>query len=394
MSYVSRNRLHISQTISWYYSKIGSSTRWPLVLLLLLLTVIAGGCQSTPVTSFASQSAGTQLPKPNIPFPAHNVYAAETLMPNHISQFRQDDLVRGVYDAWKNSYLLPVPAREGTLQMYRVSAGKKQTHKTYSEGQGYGMLLVVYMAGYELKAQDIFDGLWFFAKKHPSRIDKRFMSYQVPASRNRRDSAFDGDCDMALALLLANSQWGSSGQINYREEALSLTRALMERAIGKDSKLPMLGDWVKPNGKRYNQYSHRSSDIMPAHFKVFYEATGDKQWLEVVHRCNILIEHMQTSNSPKTGLLPDFMVGSFGIHTNYKPAGSRYLESKYDGQYFYNAARVPWRLGFDALLNNDAISLAQVKRIAEWAVKKSGDRPLKMGPGYRLNGSDTRISPT
>jgi hypothetical protein len=80
------------------------------------------------------------------------------------------------------------------------------------------------------------------------------------------------------------------------------------------------------------------------------------------------------------------MVGSSGKHNKYKPAGSRYLESKYDGRYFYNAARVPWRLGFDALLNNDAASRAQVKRIADWAVKKSGNRPLKIGPGYRLNG--------
>jgi endo-1,4-beta-D-glucanase Y len=386
MTYVSRKRLLISQTVTCYFAKIGPSTRRALVFsVLLLLAVVAGGWLPTPVT-FASPSIGTQSSNPNIPFPAHSIYAAETLIPNHISQFRQDDLVRGAYDAWKNSYLLPVPAKEGTLQMYRVSAGKKRKNKTYSEGQGYGMILAVYMAGYEPKAQVIFDGLWLFAKNHPRRIDKRFMAYQVPVSKNRRDSSFDGDCDMALAMLLANSQWGSSGRINYLEEALSLIRALMEMAIGKDSKLPMLGDWVKSNGKRYNQYSHRSSDIMPAHFKAFYKATGDKQWQEVVHRSKILIEHMQTSYSPDTGLLPDFMVGSSGMHTNYKPAVSRYLESKYDGQYFYNAARVPWRLSFDALLNNDAVSLVQVKRIAEWAVKKSGGRPLNIRPGYRLNG--------
>jgi endo-1,4-beta-D-glucanase Y len=356
-----------------------------LVTFFLLFISVATFCQPTSVT-VASTPSGKYYTKPQIPYPAHKRYIQGTLRPNHISQQEQDYLVGAAYDNWKKNYLLPVSDSEEASQMYRVAAGKRKQGRTYSEGQGFGMILTVYMAGYDSKAQDFFDGLWRYAKKHPSRIDKRLMAYQVPVRKNRRDSAFDGDCDMALALFLADSQWGSRGYINYQKEAITLTQALMENVVGSDSKLPLLGDWVQPNGKRYNQYSLRSSDIMPAHFKLFYKMTKNPKWLEVAERGQVLIEHMQTRYSPETGLLPDFIIRSTGMEPSYRPASSNFLESKYDEHYYYNAARVPWRLSFDALLYNDPVSIEQVSKIARWIVKESEGKPTNIGPGYSLNG--------
>ena len=353
--------------------------------VLVLFVIVVSTCGPAPII-LASDSSTPSQPKPQIPFPAQKLVLQGTSLPNHQNQNRQNDLVRKTYDDWKGNYLIPVKNDVGTTLMYRVSAGKSKRNKTYSEGQGYGMLLTVYMAGYDPQAQKIFDGLWLYAKMNPSRNDSRFMAYQVPISKNRRSSAFDGDCDMALALILADTQWKSSGTFNYRNEGLTLIKALLGKIIGNESNLPMLGDWVPPKGVRYNEYTHRSSDIMPAHFKIFHRVTGDPRWLEVIKRCQALVEHMQTTHSPETGLLPDFIVGSKGHPPEYRPASSRFLESIYDGDYYYNAARVPWRLGLDALLHGDPVSLIQLKRIANWAVTMSEGDPSRIGPGYKLNG--------
>jgi hypothetical protein len=63
------------------------------------------------------------------------------------------------------------------------------------------------------------------------------------------------------------------------------------------------------------------------------------------------------------------------------------LENTTDGQYNYNAGRDPWRLGTDALLNNDPVSLAQTRRISEWAVTATGGNPQNIQAGYDLDGT-------
>ena len=41
------------------------------------------------------------------------------------------------------------------------------------------------------------------------------MGWEVPPDEpGGTDSAFDGDCDIAYALLLADAQWGSAGAID------------------------------------------------------------------------------------------------------------------------------------------------------------------------------------
>ncbi len=67
-----------------------------------------------------------------------------------------------------------------------------------SEGQGFGMIIVAMMAGYEAKAREIFDGLFLYCKDYPSSINARNMAWKVNAdgSRGGDNSAFDGDADI------------------------------------------------------------------------------------------------------------------------------------------------------------------------------------------------------
>lgn len=332
----------------------------------------------------AKEAADPAATAPRLPYPARVHYPSDLSVPDHISPRQQDLLIIDVYERWKTNYLSIETDQETGQKNHRITAGKKKRALTFSEGQGYGMMLTAYMAGHDPEAQIIFDGLYRFSRQNPSRNEQRFMAYQVPVKDSRRTSAFDGDADIAFALLLANEQWGSGGAIDYLQEARELIDTLSRRVVGRDSRLPLLGDWVTQEGKKYNQHSVRSSDIMPGHFKVFKEVTGDPVWEIVTQRSQTLIDLLQINFSPESGLVPDFIVRS--AEGTPEPAPPRFLESVYDGSFYYNAARVPWRLAEAALVLDDPTSYIQLQKMAKWILHVSSGDPTKIGPGFYLDG--------
>ena len=248
------------------------------------------------------------------------------------------------------------------------------------------MIIVAVMAGYDPDARAIFDGLWRFVQAHPSEVDPRLMDWKVPESEYGNDSAFDGDADIAFGLLLADAQWGSTGAINYKAEADRMMAAIMESTIGSDSRLPLLGDWVGDGDETYNQYTPRSSDFMLVNFRAFAAASGDETWNEVVSNSQKVMSDLQANYSLKTGLMPDFIVLTNEGHAP-EPAPAEFLEADSDGAYSYNAGRVPWRVGSDALLYADAVSIAIVPKISLWAESASGGDPHTIKAGYDLEGN-------
>ena len=318
---------------------------------------------------------------PQHPFPQHVTYAPGTIWPNHRAQAQLDNDARTFYNYWKDKYLDEVP---GNPTRYRILSNPK---RTVSEGQGYGMIIIAIMAGHDPNAQAMFDGLWYFARDHPSNIDTRLMAWEIPEDAGGESSAFDGDADIAYGLLLAHAQWGSDGAVNYQAEARTVITAILESTIGPDSYLPTLGDWVNSNGSTYNQYTPRSSDFMPAHFRAYGRATGDTTWNDVVTATQGVVSHLQTHHSPNTGLLPDFIQPVSVTHHTPRPADPHFLEGAHDGHYYYNAGRDPWRMATDALLNNDPTSMTQTQRIADWIASATGGNPADIKAGYHLDGA-------
>ena len=321
------------------------------------------------------------------PFPQHVLYAAGTIRPSHRTQSQQDDDVRSYYEDWKRNYLLEAGALPDGRKLYRVSIGKTNPARTVSEGQGYGMIIVAVMAGHDPEAQTLFDGLWNFSRQYPSMIDSRLMGFQVPVIGNNSNSAFDGDCDIAYALLLADAQWGSGGAVRYKDEALTVIAGILASTIGPNSRLPMLGDWVRSSDAPYSEYTPRSSDFMPGHFRSFGKATGDPVWTEVVNATQNVITSLQTHFSALTGLLPDFIVPRSPGDKTPTPAPPGFLEGPNDGNYYYNAGRDPWRLGTDALLNGDPLSMVQTRKITRWARTAADGNPAQIRGGYGLDGT-------
>jgi endoglucanase len=361
--------------------------------LLFLLFFLLGACAPAstdtpePVTVTPTISTPTEESAAAIsrPFPQHVTYAPNSILPNHRTQEELDNDVRAFYDYWKSEYLIEDGSSADGYPLYRVAFGKSEEAKktTVSEGQGYGMLIVPLMAGYDPDAQIIFDGLWAFARAHPSEIDSRLMDWNVPQPEGN-GSAFDGDADIAFGLLLADAQWGSAGRVNYKAEAEKMIGGILESTIGPESHLPTLGDWVDANGEEYNQYMPRSSDFMLVNFRAYGKATNDPVWDDVVLQNQNVITSIQTNYSPETGLLPDFIVIK---EQTPQPALADFLEGTTDGAYNYNAGRDPWRVGLDALIYNDTTSRSIVQKISHWIQTSAGNDPANIRAGYELDGT-------
>ena len=361
-----------------------------LIVLSIVLTMLACNIPSrmiTPTTE-SIQISTTQMAtlEPTsepiaYPFPQHVTYASNSILPSHRTQEQLDNDMRAFYDQWKSEYLIEAGTGTNGIMMVRVAFGKDEPNysTTVSEGQGYGMMIVPMMAGYDPDAQSIFDGLWAFARAHPSEIDPRLMDWNVPNPEGNA-SAFDGDADIAYGLLLADAQWGSDGRVNYKAEAVIMIRGILESTIGSESHLPMLGDWVNVGEPQYNQYTPRSSDFMLANFRAFGKATNEPVWDDVVLQSQNIMMGIQNSYSNETGLLPDFIV-------NGEPAPSNFLENTTDGSYNYNAGRDPWRVGMDALLHDDATSRAIVQKISRWIETSTNGDPNNIRAGYELDGT-------
>jgi hypothetical protein len=322
-------------------------------------------------------SGSPTTPPPARPFPQHTAYAGAAILPSGTAETR-DRAVTDAYDAWKETWLV---GEDGGR--CRVLLDFSRGAETVSEGQGYGMVIVATLAGHDPHAKGIFDGLWAFAQDHPSEIDGRLMDWSVPpdgsAEPGDDDSAFDGDADIAYALLLADAQWGG-----YRADAEVVLAGLVESALGPDSALPLLGDWVDPDGARYDQWTVRTSDFMPDHFRAFAAVTGDARWTDAV---DAVLDADEALADPSTGLLPDFAVPVSDTDHHLVPAPPDLLEGEWDGAYSYNAGRDPWRLGLDALLHDEPRSRELAVRISQWAEADTGGHPRALAPGYALDGT-------
>ena len=341
----------------------------------------------TVLSFFALFASSALWAASNRPFPQHVTYAAGVIRPTNFTQAQQDQHVRDFYNYWKSRYLVTAGSNAAGKPLYRVAFGQG-SDVTVSEGQGFGMVTVALMEGHDPDAQKLFDGLWYFSRKYPSAINNRLMSWKVQNGNmvGGNNNAFDGDVDIAYGLLLAHEQWGSTGAVNYQAEARLVIDAILTSTIGGNSRLPKLGDWTNDNGSPYNQYTPRSSDFMPAHFRAFATATQNTVWNTVIQRTQAVVNSLQSNYSSTTGLLPDFIIDC-QVVGSCRPAYGGFLESGNDGAYYYNAGRTPWRIGLDALLNGDTTSRNQTLKMIRWLAGATTGQASNIKAGYQLDGT-------
>ncbi|MGM1049788.1 MAG: glycosyl hydrolase family 8 [Bacillota bacterium] len=344
-------------------------------------------------------------------FPQHTAYASGSIKPNHLSQAQLDATVTRLYDEWKLKYLKKKPYLPSSepdqfyvwyadgdwfKEEYDKELDVKYQPMTVSEAHGYGMLITTYMAGHDPNAKTYFDGLYRYFKAHPSKINPELMAWkqgdtgQAIVNVGGVDSATDGDMDIAYALLLADRQWGSNGEINYLAEAKKVINAIMKSDVNHSEWNLKLADWVSDDDAKYGSAT-RPSDFMLQHLKDFRNVSGDANWDRVIDKTYSISEEMYKNFSPNAGLLPDFVVKKNG---SYAPADPIFLESETDGDFSYNSSRIPWRIGTDALITGEPRTQEQLNKMTFWIRQVTGDDPSKIYGGYKLDGSKPLVDYT
>lgn len=308
------------------------------------------------------------------------------------------------YEQWKEKYLTHDKYVMDETQYYvyyseeHYDGGNASVPVTVSEAHGYGMLIFASMADYDAQAKEYFDGMYRYFKAHPSDIGPNLMSWQqcdngtalIDGANDGAmtggfcDSATDGDMDIAYALLMADSVWGSSGDIDYLSEAKAVIDDIMKYDINHEFWTITLGDWVSECDSREIYYhATRPSDFIVQYFPVFAEVSGDSNWMKVYDTTYKIIEDITSENGK--GLLPDFVVrDSSGKFTAAQP---NLLESEYDGCYSYNSCRTPWRISMDYIINGNETAKKFAENITSFASEKSGNDPWELMAGYDLNGN-------
>ena len=345
----------------------------------------------------AGSAASGDGPGPRRPFPQHEVYTAGTIRPDHRTQAELDADVAAYYDRWKADHVIAFGPDADGAPIYRVGWNPGQEDETISEAQGYGMTIAAHLAGHDPGARELFDGLYRWVRLHPSAGDSRLTQWHAPVDTwHHAYAAFDGEADIAYALLLADRQWGSgTGPIDYRAEATRILAGLADTMLGPDSHLPLFGEALRADGRLTlaEQYTVRVSDVMPASFRAFAAVTGDRRWREARLQGQQLVSSLQTRYAPGTGLVPDFVVPADPARPaagQLRPADPFSVEGQAtDGVYAWNSARVPWRFGFDHLTAGDARSRRIAGRISRWAETAAGGDPGRLMAGYTLDGTPT-----
>ncbi|WP_427913039.1 glycosyl hydrolase family 8 [Ramlibacter sp. MMS24-I3-19] len=334
---------------------------------------------TTSSSAPAQQQATSTVPGIAYPFGSRLTPYVAGILPNNASNAQMDAKIKSFYDAWKPN-IVSVPTIPGGKAL-RFSS----SYITVSEGMGYGMLITVIMAGYDANARATFDALLTTVRARPAygipsgSGGPYLMDWRLDASGNSAGdgwNAMDGDLDIAMALLMADKQWGSTGTWNYKQEALNTIGALKAwnmKADGTTKGLPSANN-------------NRTSDYMVSHFRAFKRATGDSVWDLAVDRAYWLLDNIQTTYSPNCGLMPDFIINT---NTSTPAPSQGYIGdgTSTEGYYFANAERNPWRLGTDFVLTGDTRFKTICQRLTTFMQKDCGGSPGSLSIGYHLDGS-------
>lgn len=260
---------------------------------------------------------------------------------------------------------------------YRVHCGPALSYQTLSEGIAWGMLMSVFMDNATNNTRPFFDGFNLYRKAYANT--NGFMYWRINADGTVAGTgpAIEADQNMALALLLAHYQWGSTTGTNYHNEAMGLLSSLMTYCV------------VKP------QYAMKPGDtwgglslLHPCawnvgYYPLFAKFTGNAQWTSVLNTHLSLINIFYTNYI--TGLMPHWCQFDGSPTGNADPYFADYT-------YEYDACQTPWKYNLFYLwngTNGSALPYAHCKRLAGWINTQTGGNPNSILDNYNLDGTLT-----
>ncbi|MBI2411371.1 MAG: hypothetical protein HYV32_05775 [Candidatus Kerfeldbacteria bacterium] len=230
-----------------------------------------------------------------------------------------------------------------------------------SEGAGYGLILAATQ-----KDQATFDKIFAATEKWMWNGHSYDWKIATDGAKWGTNAATDADEDVAFALIMADQLQKSgvwSANSAYRAKAQVLINNIFDYMTENDYLYP--GD-VFGSPQELNL-----SYFAPAWYRVFdeYEST-DHDWQGVIDKqYEILLRVAERYN----GIIPDWCTEN-GDPT---PTGRPYNMT-------YDAIRIPWRIGIDALWNSEPRAQEYLDKVFPTVLDVSGVTGIKM---YDLSGN-------
>lgn len=287
-----------------------------------------------------------------------------------------DQVIQTHYRQWHRDYL------QGDDEKY-VLTTSQGPDQTLSEAQGYGMLITALAARHGVAtARQTFDQLTRYYLAHRLNKHTPLMAWrQTMTGQTMRStaaemtSATDGDLDIAYALIMADENWGSRGPLAYKALAQDLIRAIKRTEINPQTQLPLVGNWAQAAP---NRHLVRPSDLSAAYFRRFAKYMQDGSWVQVALNSQTLLEKL--SEQQATGLMADFVMVPKADLTPQRVTPNQ-VASLHDGQYGFNACRIPWRVAYDYQLSRSEVSRDVTQKLLTFFTKQSHITAV-----YRLDG--------
>jgi oligosaccharide reducing-end xylanase len=230
-----------------------------------------------------------------------------------------------------------------------------------SEGQSYGMLVAV-----QMDLHNEFDKLWKFAKtKMQFTSPPAWKSYfRWQGKQQGSDWVFpnnspapDGDEYFAAALYMADKRWGSTGSVNYKQEADIVSAAMLHNtASGGNYPIinPSSNMVVFVPGGNFNNFTDPSYHL-PAFYEIFalYGPSADaEKWRSIAKTSR---SFLVTSAHAATGLHPDY--------ATFQGAPTTANNGDKHDQFQYDALRVVMNMAMDyTWFSGDQTLKAQVEK--------------------------------
>lgn len=217
-----------------------------------------------------------------------------------------------------------------------------------SEGQAYAMLRAVWSDD-----QATFERCYGWTEANLSRRQQKgdeLLAWRWGKNSSGQwqvldwNSASDADLDYALSLILAHRKWGraSPGLPDYLVKARAVLKDILDKETVTDpwGRLWITpGSWIKPGLPLLLNPSYFS----PAWYRLFYQLTNDRRWLQLVDSAYWALEKLegQLGGVKGRGLIPDWCI----------LVGPDSFEAAPDqsSNYGWDAVRVPWRIAMDRL---------------------------------------------
>lgn len=339
----------------------------PLIIIFGALVIAAAVLIFSIRKDRSKQMQVQQMPS-HLPFPQHNSYPEGCLNPRHIDQEAMDAVIRSAYGEWLATFMLAdyTPGR-AFLRMGVTKRVLKYQVIASSLGQGYAMLISALMGGDDLGAQGRFDRLLNFVDVHPSEKSPYLMSWQVTPDTTLSKplaSFTQGDLLIAYALLMADKQWGSTGDMDYRAIAGKIIHALREDCIHPQLHHLLSSNDADPQDDlRY--LTTRTSDAALLCLNAFMRLDPTPAWQQAVDKMKSLLENLS------------------GLPGSVLSADGKTDVSIYDS-FDEEAAPMLFQLALASIFMKDQVAKAVLQRIVERLRQASPDG--KFVQAYSLEG--------